>query len=188
MDWALGKGYANPVKQLSGSVVVEATTNIYDTIAAGLLPTPMKSHYTSTSAHGQGLSRNNPRLAEGDQREGRFCELVVPRGARLLHDRLINDHDRTGSPPAVQGLFLRLWLRFREEGREGPAAMFGCILTTSRCPRSACTRRSCWRRIPESMDYFKDYNQNREGLVLLKCDGARVADRAVILNPTATRY
>ncbi len=45
LDWRLNQGFANPVKQLSAAVV-QATIDVYNTIASNLLPTPAKSHYT----------------------------------------------------------------------------------------------------------------------------------------------
>lgn len=94
MDWALGKGYPNPVKQLSGSVV-EATIKIYDTIAAGLLPTPMKSHYTfnlrDMAKVFQGLTQGTPKEICD---KGVFVSLWCHEAMRVFHDRLINDHDR----------------------------------------------------------------------------------------------
>lgn len=45
LDWRLNQGFSNPIKQ-SSTQAVQATLNIYNTIAASLLPTPAKSHYT----------------------------------------------------------------------------------------------------------------------------------------------
>ena len=45
LDWKLSQGFANPVKQLSVNTV-QATIDIYNSIASNLLPTPAKSHYT----------------------------------------------------------------------------------------------------------------------------------------------
>lgn len=45
LDWRLSQGFAGPVQLLSPSIV-QATIDIYNTIATTLLPTPAKSHYT----------------------------------------------------------------------------------------------------------------------------------------------
>ncbi|KAH8046935.1 1-aminocyclopropane-1-carboxylate synthase [Aureococcus anophagefferens] len=69
LDWSLGS-YNNAVKSLSGAVV-DATISIYEAIASGLLPTPMKSHYTfnlrDLSKVFQGLSQGHPDVIDGKE-------------------------------------------------------------------------------------------------------------------------
>jgi len=82
------------VKQLSAGVV-EATIDMYDTIAANLRATPMKSHYTfnlrDLSKVFQGMSLGNPGLIKD---KDSFLRLWSHECMRVFHDRLIDSTDR----------------------------------------------------------------------------------------------
>merc|ERR1719171_1430106 len=173
MDWALGKGYANPVKQLSGSVV-EATINIYDTIAAGLLPTPMKSHYTfnlrDMAKVFQGITQGSPKEINA---KDVFVSLWCHEAMRVFHDRLINDHDRDWFVAELsKGCSDAFGLDFEKRVCvKGLPLMFGSYLDYQQMPEKRMYKKVLLEEdLQESMDYFlKDYNQNsgsRMALVL----------------------
>ena len=94
MDWKFGQGFANAIKGLSGTIV-QATINVYNQIAANLLPTPAKSHYTfnlrDLSKVFQGTLQGSPDLVkEKDQ----MIRLWSHECMRVFYDRLIDDEDR----------------------------------------------------------------------------------------------
>ena len=173
MDWALGKGYPNPVKQLSGSVV-EATIKIYDTIAAGLLPTPMKSHYTfnlrDMAKVFQGLTQGTPKEICD---KGVFVSLWCHEAMRVFHDRLINDHDRDWFVEKLGETCKDTFsLDFQSKVCvKNLPLMFGSYLDYQQMPEKRAYKKIMEEELlQESMDYFlKDYNQNsgsRMALVL----------------------
>jgi len=95
LDWKLSQGFAAPVKQLSQSTV-QATINVYNTIASSLLPTPAKSHYTFNL---RDLSKVFQGVLMGDannvKEKESFIRLWAHECLRVFHDRLIDDPDRT---------------------------------------------------------------------------------------------
>ena len=95
LDWKLAQGFANPIKQLSGSVV-DATISVYNTIASSLLPTPAKSHYTFNL---RDLSKVFKGTLQGDAQNIKdkevFIRLWSHECMRVFYDRLIDDTDRT---------------------------------------------------------------------------------------------
>ena len=94
MDWRLAQGFAGPVKQLSEPTVL-ATIAIYNTIAANLLPTPSKSHYTfnlrDLSKVFQGILMADAGFVKD---KDSFIRLWAHECMRVFHDRLIDDADR----------------------------------------------------------------------------------------------
>jgi dynein heavy chain len=94
LDWRFAQGFAGPVKQMS-SAIVTATISIYNTIAAELLPTPIKSHYTfnlrDLSKVFQGVLQGSPDLIK--DKEG-IIRLWSHECMRVFYDRLIDDTDR----------------------------------------------------------------------------------------------
>ncbi|CAM9110379.1 unnamed protein product, partial [Ectocarpus fasciculatus] len=95
LDWRLSHGFAGPVKSQSGAMV-EATIQVYNTIAASLLPTPAKSHYTFNL---RDLSKVFQGVLQGDansikEKEG-FVKLWSHECMRVFSDRLIDNTDRT---------------------------------------------------------------------------------------------
>jgi dynein heavy chain len=95
LDWRLSHGFAGPVKSQSGAMV-EATIRVYNTIAASLLPTPAKSHYTFNL---RDLSKVFQGVLQGDAKEigdkESFVKLWVHECMRVFSDRLIDEKDRS---------------------------------------------------------------------------------------------
>lgn len=94
LDWRLSQGFGGPLKAISASMV-DATIKIYNTIAASLLPTPAKSHYTfnlrDLSKVFQGVLMGDPKSVT--DKDG-FIRLWSHECMRVFHDRLIDDSDR----------------------------------------------------------------------------------------------
>lgn len=95
LDWRLFQGYASNIKQMSAAVV-QATIEVYNSIATNLLPTPSKSHYTfnlrDLSKVFQGILLVEPEyVAAKDD----FIKLWAHECLRVFHDRLVDEDDRT---------------------------------------------------------------------------------------------
>lgn len=95
LDWRLSQGFPGPVKQLSAQTV-SATIDVYNSIAANLLPTPAKSHYTfnlrDLSKVFQGVLMGSSTLVKD---KDAFVKIWSHELLRVFHDRLIDDTDRT---------------------------------------------------------------------------------------------
>ncbi|KAH8086149.1 1-aminocyclopropane-1-carboxylate synthase [Aureococcus anophagefferens] len=172
LDWSLGS-YNNAVKSLSGAVV-DATISIYEAIASGLLPTPMKSHYTfnlrDLSKVFQGLSQGHPDVIDGKEA---FVSLWCHECMRVFHDRLINDGDRAWFVKELgKGVSDTFALDYAAKVLvPGLPLMFGSYLDHTSMPDKRKYRKVVEEAtLHESMQYFLlDYNQNsgkRMSLVL----------------------
>jgi dynein heavy chain len=95
LDWRLSQGFSNNIKQLSANTI-QATLNVYNTIAKSLLPTPAKSHYTFNL---RDLSKVFQGILTGDvntvKEKDQFVRLWAHECMRVFHDRLIDESDRT---------------------------------------------------------------------------------------------
>jgi dynein heavy chain len=160
LDWRLIQGYANPVKQLA-SAAVQATLMIYNTIAASLLPTPAKSHYTfnlrDLSKVFQGMLMSDPNnVKEKDS----FIRLWAHECLRVFHDRLIDDTDRTWFKDligqTVKEVFSLDYSKIRGEHHNIIFCNFGDPKSVLK-PYVELSDRST---LPKIMaDYLEDYNQ-----------------------------
>lgn len=95
LDWRMSQGFSAAIKQLS-SATVAATISVFNSIAANLLPTPAKTHYTfnlrDLSKVFQGILMGEP---ESISLKDEFIRLWVHECVRVFHDRLIDDSDRS---------------------------------------------------------------------------------------------
>ena len=95
LDWRLFQGYASNIKQLSAAAV-QATIQVYNSIATNLLPTPAKSHYTfnlrDLSKVFQGIIQAEPEYVPAKEN---FIKLWAHECMRVFHDRLVDEGDRT---------------------------------------------------------------------------------------------
>ena len=95
LDWRLFQGYSSNIKQLSAAAV-QATIQVYNSIATNLLPTPAKSHYTfnlrDLSKVFQGVIQAEPEHVPAKEN---FIKLWAHECMRVFHDRLVDDGDRS---------------------------------------------------------------------------------------------
>ena len=159
MDWKLAQGFANPIKQLSGSVV-DATISVYNTIASSLLPTPAKSHYTFNL---RDLSKVFQGTLQGDAQNIKdkevFIRLWSHECMRVFYDRLIDDTDRTWFKDlianTVKDKFNSDWAKIREHEN-----IIFCSFSDPKSltkPYVEWTDRSNSAKIMD--DYLDDFNQ-----------------------------
>jgi dynein heavy chain len=95
IDWRFSQGFAAAIKQQSPPCV-QATISVYNSIAATLLPTPAKSHYTfnlrDLSKVFQGVLMGDPNTLK--DKEG-FVKLWAHECMRVFSDRLVDESDRS---------------------------------------------------------------------------------------------
>jgi dynein heavy chain len=94
MDWFLARGFSGGVKAM-GQPMVTATIDVYDTISATLLPTPLKSHYTfnlrDLAKVFQGITQaSKDNVKDKDE----FVRIWSHECLRVFHDRLTTVDDR----------------------------------------------------------------------------------------------
>lgn len=86
------RSFSPDVKQLSGKLI-EATIEVYNTIANELLPTPSKSHYTFNLRDLSKVFQGMLQVKHIEDIKG-FLRLWAHECTRVFSDRLINDEDR----------------------------------------------------------------------------------------------
>lgn len=95
LDWRMSQGFPSAIKQLSAATV-QATISVYNSIAANLLPTPAKTHYTFNL---RDLSKVFQGILLGDVEKivakEDFVRLWAHECMRVFHDRLVDDGDRS---------------------------------------------------------------------------------------------
>jgi len=161
-DWFLAaRGFGSAVKSLSGAAVA-ATIDVFNTVSASLLPTPLKSHYTfnlrDSSKVFQGMSGAS---GETVKDKDAFVRLWMHECQRVFHDRLISDEDRnwfvTMAAEKISDHFGSDWKKARPRG----ALVYGNYLN----PDAIAIGKAVYQQI-EDMDelqkvmdnYLEDFN------------------------------
>ncbi len=186
LDWRLNQGFQNSVKQLSPNCI-QATLNVYNTIAASLLPTPAKSHYTFNL---RDLSKVFQGILMGDVNNIKdkdcFIRLWSHECMRVFHDRLIDDADRTWFKglivSTVKEAFNADFQKIRGEHQNIIYCNFGDPKSLTK-PYVELADRSNLQKIMN--DYLDDYNQMTTkpmNLVLFESAIEHVARISRIIN------
>lgn len=118
-----------------GDVLVQGTIEVYDTVAANLLPTPDKSHYIfnlrDMSKVFQGLLQSHPDVYDN---QDALIKLWVHECFRVFYDRLVDDKDRNWFKNLIvdklAGLFGVSWGKLFK-GSSQPT-LFGSFLSLDR--------------------------------------------------------
>ena len=160
LDWRLNQGFANPVKQLSGAAV-QATLNIYNTIAASLLPTPAKSHYTfnlrDLSKVFQGMLMCDPNSVK--EKES-FIRLWAHECMRVFHDRLIDDQDRSWFKDLIAATSKEVFNADFHKVKGEHANLIFCNFGDPKSLTKPYVELIDRSNLPKIMaDYLEDYNQ-----------------------------
>ena len=186
LDWRLSQGFSASVKQISVAAV-QAAISIYNTIAAQLLPTPAKSHYTfnlrDLSKVFQGVLQGDPKLV--DNKES-FVKIWAHECLRVFHDRLIDDQDREWFKALiVTTVKEQFGLDFNKSRGENASLVysnFGDPKAPAK-PYAELVDRELLQKVME--EYLEDYNQMTNkpmNLVLFESAVEHIARISRIIN------
>ncbi|KAG2482389.1 hypothetical protein HYH03_018685 [Edaphochlamys debaryana] len=133
LAWHLdAKGFPGHIKELKDAVI-GATLSVYTRVAAQLLPTPTRSHYTfnlrDISRVMQGFLLLPPQLlgAGAVEAKEKYLRLWAHEILRVFYDRLVDDKDRSWFLAYLRGVmkdklgaeFDKLFAHLREPGEGG---------------------------------------------------------------------
>eukprot|EP00599_Poterioochromonas_sp_BG-1_P008225 CAMPEP_0173135378 /NCGR_PEP_ID=MMETSP1105-20130129/1860_1 /TAXON_ID=2985 /ORGANISM="Ochromonas sp., Strain BG-1" /LENGTH=4194 /DNA_ID=CAMNT_0014047373 /DNA_START=78 /DNA_END=12662 /DNA_ORIENTATION=- len=186
LDWRLNQGFSNNIKGLSASTI-QATLNVYNTIAASLLPTPAKSHYTFNL---RDLSKVFQGILTGDvntiKEKDQFIRLWSHECMRVFHDRLIDDSDRAWFKQLIGSVVKECFNADFDKMKGEHANIIFCNFADPKSLTKPYVELVDRTNLPKVMgDYLEDYNQMTTkpmNLVLFESAVEHIARISRIIN------
>ncbi|EGD83038.1 dynein heavy chain 2 [Salpingoeca rosetta] len=173
MDWHFSKGFDASYKRLGASLVM-ATADIYKHVAAELLPTPSKSHYTFNLRDFARVVQGVMMVPPASMTEpNKLVRLWVHEVYRVFYDRLVDDSDRALLFEAVKRVtkeqfkadFKTLFAHLASDPQQGPvdddmrSLFFGDYMQPGADPRIYDEVQDLDALRETMEEYLSDYNQ-----------------------------